>query len=88
MSLYIFKKDFKGMSHDTKKKKLTQLTVVIRDDTPLIYAGDRPSYRTVTIPLTEEQQELLCLYETHSSTDNKENTRIPYYEEISLAILE
>lgn len=38
-----------------------KLTVIIRDDTPLIYCGDSPSYRTVSFSLTDEQVKMLEL---------------------------
>ena len=37
------------------------LTVVIRDDSPMVHAGDSPSYRTVRVTLTGEQVEALAL---------------------------
>jgi hypothetical protein len=37
------------------------LTVVIRDDAPLIFANDSPSFRSVRLQLTGEQQEALSL---------------------------
>lgn len=50
------------------------LTVIFRDDAPMIYAGDTPKYRTVVIDLTEDQISKLNLR-------NKE-------EHISMAILQ
>jgi len=45
------------------------LTVVIRDDSPMIFCGDSPSYRSVQIRLTNEQKSSLNLveYESFSS---------------------
>lgn len=50
------------------------LTVIFRDDAPMIYAGDTPKYRTVVIDLTEDQATKLI-------TRNKE-------EHVSMAILQ
>ena len=33
------------------------LTVIIRDDSPIIHCGDSPAYRSIKIELTPEQQE-------------------------------
>ena len=38
-----------------------KLTVIIRNDGPLIFCGDTPSYRSVQIRLTHEQIETLKL---------------------------
>jgi len=38
-----------------------KLTVIIRDDAPLIYADDTPSYRTAVIELSDKQAEKLKL---------------------------
>lgn len=38
-----------------------KLTVIIRDDAPLIYANDTPSYRTAVLELSDEQSEKLKL---------------------------
>ena len=37
------------------ESKLMTLTVIFRDDSPMIFAGDTPKYRTVVIDLTEDQ---------------------------------
>ena len=58
------------------------LTVVIRDDSPLINAGDTPRYRTVQVELTDEQLQKLKLRYSHSSGMNL------YYEEISQCFIE
>ena len=60
-----------------------KLTVVIRDDAPTVYCGDCPSYRTVVIPLTAEQCEMVKLRLTAKGANEHE-----YYEQISTAILE
>ena len=59
-----------------------KLTIVIRNDGPMVYAGDSPSYRTVVIELTEEQKAKIILEETHSSGGTR------FYESISQVILE
>lgn len=41
----------------------TRITVVIRDDTPLIHCGDTPRYRTTTFELTDAQVQALRLNE-------------------------
>jgi hypothetical protein len=38
-----------------------RLTVIIRNDGPLVFCGDGPSYRSVQIDLTTEQIEKLQL---------------------------
>lgn len=58
------------------------MTVIIRDDAPMIHCGDSPSYRTVKIELTDEQIGRIKLKNTSTSGGNK------YYEEISRCILE
>jgi hypothetical protein len=40
------------------------LTVIIRDDSPIVFANDSPSFRRVTIRLTDEQKEALKLRTT------------------------
>lgn len=44
-----------------------KLTVVFRDDGPMIHCGDCPSYRSVQITLTDEQVQALARRPTHSS---------------------
>lgn len=58
------------------------LTVIIRDDAPFSCVGDCPSYRTVRIELTEQQEKILVLKKTHTIAGHD------YYESISKAILE
>lgn len=53
------------------------LTVIIRDDSPMIHCGDCPSYRSVRIELTPDQTKKLAL--RHTSTSGGTN----YYEQIS-----
>jgi hypothetical protein len=59
-----------------------KLTIIIRDDGPLVHAGDSPSYRTVQIQLTPEQRKQIELRLTHSAGQEI------YYESISQCILE
>jgi len=58
------------------------LTVVIRDDAPMLHAGDSPSYRSVRIALTDEQIGKIKLAWSHSSGGNH------YYEQVSKCFLE
>lgn len=37
------------------------MTVIIRDDAPIVFSGDSPSYRSVRIKLTQEQRKALIL---------------------------
>lgn len=60
-------------------KTPTKLTVIIRDDFPMTQCGDSPAYRTISIPLTEDQQKALSLVC---------NERLGTLEVISRAILE
>lgn len=41
-----------------------KLTVAIRDDSPVIFCGDSPSYRLVEIELTDEQASKIVLRDT------------------------
>jgi hypothetical protein len=50
-----------------------KLTVIFRNDSPMIHCGDTPSYRSVQIELTPEQCEAIKLRE---------------HEEISRAFIE
>ena len=50
------------MSGRNDKMPGGQLTVIIRNDGPLIFAGDTPSFRSVKIALTPEQREKLALH--------------------------
>jgi hypothetical protein len=60
----------------------SKLTVVIRDDSPMVHCGDCPSYRTVVLSLTTQQQEALELRYSHTQNGNA------FYESISHLILE
>lgn len=59
-----------------------KLTVVFRDDGPMIHCGDCPTYRSVQITLTDEQMHALALRPTHSSGSTQ------YYEDISRCFIE
>lgn len=59
-----------------------KLTVIIRDDSPLIFCGDSPSYRTVVIELTADQKKAIELRKTGVSCGNE------IYESYSSTILE
>ena len=39
-----------------------QVTVIIRDDSPMLHRGDSPSYRSVAIDLTPEQVQRIGLW--------------------------
>lgn len=58
------------------------LTVLIRDDAPMIHCGDSPSYRTVQVPLEQWQIDRLELKKTGSCG----TTAI--YEAVSRCIIE
>ena len=58
------------------------LTVIIRDDTPLICAGASSRYRSVSIPLTEEQKGMLQMKHVCSSGGRD------LYEEIDRCFIE
>jgi len=58
------------------------LTVVIRDDSPMVFCGDSPAYRSVRVQLTHEQRKMLALnYLGKSGT-------VECYEEISNVFIE
>ena len=59
-----------------------KITVIIRDDSPMLFCGDSPRYRTKVIKLTKEQInqiELKCIGRQAGKD---------MYEEISSCILE
>lgn len=58
------------------------LTVIIRDDGPMIFVGGSPSYRRVTLRLTREQQKKLRLYYVGRSGGNE------YYETVDRCFIE
>lgn len=59
-----------------------KLTVVIRDDGPMINCGDTPTYRSVQITLTDEQVNALALRATYASGKTR------HHEEISRCFIE
>lgn len=60
----------------------TMLTVIIRDDSALIHCGDMPTYRRVTITLSEYQIGKLMLKATAKSGGTD------IYESVSNCFLE
>ena len=58
------------------------MTVIIRDDIPLVCCGDSPSYRSVRVKLTQEQREALMLH------SNGVDRGVAVWEEISRVIIE
>ena len=44
-----------------------KLTVIFRNDAPMIHCGDSPSYRSLAIELTKEQCDALAVRKTGSS---------------------
>lgn len=40
---------------------MKHLTVIIRNDAPMLFCGDSPTYRSVQVELTQEQQEKIKL---------------------------
>lgn len=64
----------------TTKIAATHLTVIIRNDNPLLHCEDVPSYRRVTIELTEQQKNDITLMSLGNGS--------AYYEEISKCFLE
>lgn len=59
-----------------------RLTVILRNDGPMVCAGDCPSYRSVRVDLTPEQCAAIELRHTHSTGGND------YHEEISRCFIE
>ena len=59
-----------------------KLTVILRNDSPMIHCGDSPEYRSVQIDLTPEQCAAIALRRTGSSAGVDE------YESISKAFIE
>ena len=59
-----------------------KLTVIIRDDGPMIHCGDSPSYRSVQLNLTDEQVVALSRRQTHSSGG------VEYFEQYSRCFIE
>ena len=59
-----------------------KLTIIIRDDSPMVFCGDSPSYRSVVVELTKEQVERIELKKVGTSG------RTEYYEQISKCFIE
>jgi len=59
-----------------------KLSVIFRDDSPTIHFGDSPSYRSVQIELTPEQQERMKPRPTYRVGTTQ------YYEAISKCFIE
>lgn len=57
------------------------LKVIIRNDAPMVFCNDTPSYRSVDIELTEDQMDKIKL--RHVGTSGKTK----YYEDISRCFL-
>ena len=55
------------------------LTVIIRSPRPMVIFGDGPSYRSVRVPLTDEQVAMLTLNKAAEPD---------YYEEIDRCFIE
>ena len=64
------------------KSEFVYLTVIIRDDAQLIHCGDSPTYRRVTMKLTDDQISEIKLFSTCKSMGND------VYESISSCFLE
>lgn len=55
------------VAEDTMENRtLTVLTVIIRNDTPMLIYGDQPSFRSVQIELTKDQIEQMQLTDMES----------------------
>ena len=63
------------------KHRVTKIVVAIRNDAPMVFCGDSPSYRLVEIDLTEDQMNKIVLRRTGSSGERD------VYEEISRCYL-
>jgi hypothetical protein len=59
-----------------------KLTVILRNDAPMIHCGDCPAYRSVQVVLTPEQCTAIAPRKTGSSGG------IDEYEDISRAFIE
>lgn len=59
-----------------------KLTVIFRDDSPMVMCNSSPTYRSVQVTLTDEQVHLLARRETYSSGT------VQYYEEIAPCFIE
>lgn len=70
------------MANDTPIYIAKKLTVIIRDDSPMIHCGDSPRYRSVQIELTDDQVQRLALHCVGSIAGTK------HYETISKCFIE
>ena len=59
-----------------------KLTVIIRDDSPMINCNDSPSFRSVQVELTPEQRAKMALHQTFGQGKNL------FFEEISKTFIE
>lgn len=60
----------------------SKLTVIFRNDAPMVHCGDCPQYRTVQVLLTPEQRSQLKSQEAWSDCNGQ------HFEEISRSIVE
>jgi hypothetical protein len=72
----------RDMRQARKGAEAMKLTVILRNDSPMIHCGDSPSYRSVQIELTQDQCEAIKPRWTGMSSGTDE------YESISKAFLE
>ncbi len=63
-------------------QKPRSLTVILRDDGPMIHCGDSPSYRSVQVELTPEQWEQIKPRISYTTAGTN------YFEEISKCFIE
>jgi hypothetical protein len=67
---------------DKQKLPGNTLTVIIRDDSPLIFCDDTPRYRSVQLKLTDEQRNDIALKLMGTNCGND------VYESISSCFIE
>lgn len=60
----------------------TTLTVILRDDSPMIHCNDKPAYRSVRLTLTNEQRNMARLACTGTAGGS------PIYESVSCVFIE
>jgi len=44
---------------DNGRCAMKVLTVVLRNNSPMLYAGDPPTHRTIHVPLTDQQLQMI-----------------------------
>lgn len=71
-----------NLKQEPPKSSGSKLTVILRDDGPLLNAGDHSNFRRVTINLSEAQIEQLLLKPVASSMGKV------IYEDVSICFLE